>query len=258
MAGGRVPVSFSLRFVIRDGRRVVAMLAFGATAIVGSVMPCATGQTPSPAAAAAQARLKERDARAKALESLLAESPVRTAEALKAASDVLAIERDVLGKSSDDAIETLKRIADLHRRNRNWPAAIEALRDVLALTIGRYSKDHWLAVNARWALARVERLSRLDDSQRARLEKAFEQEETAFEFYKVGKYRAATGPAEEALIVFRDLLGSEHPDTIDGLSLQASLLQVQGDLAGRGRSLNRRSYSRERPRGIGTPTTRLA
>ena len=232
MARGRCPVSFGPRFAIRPRLCLVAMLALAEAVIFGLVATSATGQTRPPATTTAQARLKERDTRARTLESLLAESPVRTAEALNAANEVLAIEREVLGKSSDDAIETLKRIADLHRRNKDWPAAIEALREVLALTIGRYSKDHWLAVNARWALARVEQLSRLNNSQRARLEKAFEQEETAFELYKAGNYRAATKPAEEALIVFRDLLGNEHPDTIDGLSLQASLLQVQGDLAG--------------------------
>ena len=49
---------------------------------------------------------------------------------------MLAIEREVLGNASDDALGSLELIASIQEQRDDWPAAIAARRNVLKLRIG--------------------------------------------------------------------------------------------------------------------------
>jgi hypothetical protein len=90
-------------------------------------VPRAFGQAPaqfkpSPAfTAQQQERLKERNQLA--MQAAQLRSQERLAEAVKATEAVLAIEREMLGETSEDAIGSLDLLAQLHQDREDWAAA---------------------------------------------------------------------------------------------------------------------------------------
>src|SRR6516165_5835050 len=78
----------------------------------------------SPLTAAQRERLKQRDQFGKQAGNLQAEGKLD--EAVKAAEAMLAIEREVLGPGSDDAIGSLELLAGLHLAREDWSAARSA------------------------------------------------------------------------------------------------------------------------------------
>ena len=73
----------------------------------------------------------------------------KTDEAIRAAESVLAIECEILGRTSDDAIRTIKFLAKLHEEREDWPAARRAWTQVLAVWTKKLGKDHPDVIDAR-------------------------------------------------------------------------------------------------------------
>ena len=118
----------------------VMLLAVTATALVIALRTSRADASQVPAATATrQERLKERDKFEKQAKDLHKGS----AEAIQAALAVLAIEREVLGETSDDAISTINWIADLHQEASEWADALKALSEVEAILSRKLGKDHW-------------------------------------------------------------------------------------------------------------------
>ena len=76
----------------------------------------------------------------------------KTAQAIRAAESMLAIEREVLGKTSDDAIRSVKLLAQLHEESEDWAAARQAWTEVLTVWSQKLGKEHPDVIDARWGL----------------------------------------------------------------------------------------------------------
>ena len=96
--------------------------------------------TQSPALTTAQReRLKERDRLGEQAAKLRSEG--KLAEAIAAAEGMLAIEREVLGDASDDAIGSLELIASIQEQRDDWPAAFSLRRNVLNCELRTLGED---------------------------------------------------------------------------------------------------------------------
>jgi Tetratricopeptide repeat len=114
--------------------------------------PRALGQAPAAArpsprlTAEQQERLKERDRLAQEAGRLKTHG--KLLEAVRAAEAMLAIEREVLGETSEDAIGSLEVLARLHRDREDWAAAKKAGSEVLDLREKALGRDHWKVTDA--------------------------------------------------------------------------------------------------------------
>ena len=178
-----------------DGRRTIILACL---ALALPAVPRAFGQAPAaskpspPLTARQQERLKERDQFAMQAEQLRSQG--KLSEAIQAAEAMLAIEREVLGETSEDAIGSLELLARLHQDREDWAAARKARTEVLNLRSTTLPKDHWQVADARWALDNVETLAKLSDRDRRRLREADRLIQQVEELYARGKYSEATGP----------------------------------------------------------------
>ena len=151
---------------------ILACLALALPAV-----PRAFGQAPAaskpslPLTAQQQERLKERDQLAMQAEQLRSQG--KLPEAIKAAEAMLAIEREVLGESSEDAIGSLELLARLHQDREGLGGGKEGPhRRCLNLRSKTLPKDHWQVADARWALDNIDTLAKLSDRDRRRLREA--------------------------------------------------------------------------------------
>ena len=162
-------------------------------------VPWAFGQAPAgtkpspPSTAQQQAQLKERDRLGIQAEQLRSQG--KLPEAIQVAEAMLAIEREVLGETSEDAIGSLEVLAQLHQDREDWAAARKARMEVLKLRSATLPKDHWQVTDARWALDNIETLAKLSDQDRRRLREADRLFQHAGELHAQGKFSEATAPA---------------------------------------------------------------
>jgi hypothetical protein len=108
-------------------RRACRTIILACLTLVLPAVPRAFGQAPAaskpspPLTAQQQERLKERDQHA--LQAAQLRSQGKLPEAIQAAEAMLAIEREVLGEASEDAIGSLELLARLHQDREDWAAA---------------------------------------------------------------------------------------------------------------------------------------
>ena len=239
-------------------RRACRTIILACLTLVLPAVPRAFGQAPAaskpspPLTAQQQERLKERDQLAK--QAVQLRSHGKLPEAIQAAEAMLAIERQVLGQTSEDAIGSLKLLARLHQDREDWAAAREACQEVLNLRNKTLPKDHWQVADARWALDNIETLARLSDRDRRRLREADRLIQQVKELYVRGKYSEAMGPTRQALTIREALLGRRHPDLFESLNALGSLLAWQGNYGeARGTSSGRWRRARRGIPGSGIP-----
>ena len=177
---------------------------------------------------AQKARLVERDRLGEQAQKLQAEG--KLAEAIAAAGAMLAIEREVLGEASEDAIGSLELLAGLHEDRDDWSAATTARARVLALRSGSMGDEHWKTIDARFAMGRAEAVGRLDRDGRLRFAGVKQLSAQFMDLYGKGRFGEAVLPARQALELNREVLGERHPSTINSLGNLAFLLQARGDL----------------------------
>ena len=246
-------------YFFRWARRTIILACLALALAAG---PRASGQAPAaakplpPLPAKQQERLKERDRLALQAEQLSSQG--KLAEAIRAAEAVLAIEREVLGETSEDAIGSLEFLAKLHRDRKDWAEAKKACSEVLELREKALGKDHWKVTDARWALADVESLSKMDASKRRRLAEAEKLNQKVEELFGQGKCNEATVIAREEATIRKQIQGERHPDHAQSLNNLALLLATQGATPQPGPSTSRPWRSRRRRWAIDTPPTRPA
>jgi tetratricopeptide (TPR) repeat protein/CHAT domain-containing protein len=183
---------------------------------------------PSPTLTAEQQKqLKERDQLGRRAVQLRSQG--KLPEAIQAAEAMLAIEREVLGGASEDAIGSLELLARLHQDREDWAAARKAREEVLKLRSTTLPKDDWRVGDARLALDNIETVAKLSDRDRRRLGEADRLVQQVEELHARGKYSEAMRPARQALAIREALLGERHPDLAGGLNNLGVLLQNQGD-----------------------------
>jgi tetratricopeptide (TPR) repeat protein len=179
---------------------VVAAALFGPTLTAWAYPPQA------PVLSDAQKnRLKERD---KLIRQALAfRDRGKTAEAIRGAESVLAIEREVLGESSGAAIGTMRMLAQWNEDREDWTAAAKARSEILAIVTRKFGKDSADATEARWALVQVATLSRSSDHDRRRFKEAMELERQAKELLAQGKVNEAIPLLRKVPPIRKDVLG---------------------------------------------------
>jgi CHAT domain-containing protein/tetratricopeptide (TPR) repeat protein len=178
--------------------------------------------------AAQKERLKQRDDLDKQAKALHEQG--KLAEAIKAAEAMLAIEREVLGETSENAIGSLKLLAQIYLDREDWVAAKRDRTQVLALRTKALGKEHWKVTDARLALEDVETFAKLSPDQRGRLPEAEKANHEMAAMYREGKYRDATRLARRCVDIYRGVLGESHREYATSLSNLAVMLSEQGDL----------------------------
>ena len=189
--------------------------------------PPAAAKPPSTLTAHQQDRLNERDRLGKKVQEL--KSRGNLTEAIVAADAALALKREVLGETSDDAIGSIELIAQMHEELGNWAAAKKARADVLNLRTGTLGNDHWKVTDARWACTRADTLAKLNGAATRRLLKAARLEEQVATLYAQGQYVEAVGPAPGAGYP-SGVVGQRDPEYASSLANLAVLLYEQGEL----------------------------
>jgi CHAT domain-containing protein/tetratricopeptide (TPR) repeat protein len=198
-----------------------------AAALVGSTLTAWAYAPQAPALSDAQKdRLKERDKLNQQARAFRAQG--KTAEAIRAAESMLAIERDVLGKTSDAAVRSMKLLALWNEDREDWTAARKARSDVLAVLTQKLGKDSEDVIEARWALEKVETLSRASDHDRRRLKEAIRVEQQARELLAHGKLNEAMPLLRQVLAIKKDVLGERASGYVVALMNLGLGLQNQG------------------------------
>jgi len=210
-----------------DDRRSGDMSRYLPRGVVGTVVLVLGGLilfAPAPA----QGQAAAEDANAAALKEIkrLAEETQKlraagkTAEAIAAAEAMLAIERKILREDDADLLAvSLSWLGELQVEREDFAAARAARREALDILRKRLGESDWRVVDARWALADVERLAGMDRDQRDRLAEADRLNRTVLDLYGAGKYAEAVPAARQALAIRRAVLGERHPDTATSLCL---------------------------------------
>jgi tetratricopeptide (TPR) repeat protein len=216
----------------RWARRTIVLACL---AIVLTAAPRALGQAPAApkpsrsSTANRQERLNDRDRLAKEVEQLKTHG--KLLDAIKAVEAMRTIEREVLGETSEDAIGSLEILAKLHQDREDWAEAKKAWSEVLELREKTLGKDHWKVTDARWALADVESLSKMDAAKRRRLAEAEKLDQKVEELFGQGKYSEAMKMAREVATIRKEIQGERHPDHAQSLNNLALLLATQGGYA---------------------------
>jgi len=196
----------------------------------------AVAQEPAPDENASQptteqaAKLQERDELAARAQSLQGEG--KLPEAIEVAQQVLAIEREILGKVHAEIAGTYGWIGEMQEAAEDFPAAEKSRQAALDLFTELHGVGHWRVTDARLALEHARLLAGLDNAERKELSRSHALNQRVLELlYSAGKSREALPLAEEALAIRKKVLGEEHPDYAVSLHNLAALYSAMGDYA---------------------------
>jgi CHAT domain-containing protein/Tfp pilus assembly protein PilF len=154
----------------------------------------------------------------------------KTAKAIVVWQKRLALVREIVGTEYNEAVaDSLQVLADLHEENDDWKAAAKSLREVLVIRTKVLGSKHWKTTNARLALARLERLLRMEAGELRQLNQADRLQVQAFRADRKGEYKEASRLEQEALVILKQLFGDEHPEVARSLDHLGLFAQLQGD-----------------------------
>jgi CHAT domain-containing protein/Flp pilus assembly protein TadD len=125
---------------------------------------------------------------------------------------MLAIEREMYGNVHADVAGSLELLAEMQEESKAWDAARQARQKVLHVVAKLFGEGHYRVVDARLALAHVDRLARLTNEQRQQLAEADELEGRVLQLFGQGKHRSAIPLARQVMVTRKQLLGQEHPE----------------------------------------------
>lgn len=155
-----------------------------------------------------QARLKERDRYGDEVRKFQAAG--RLDDAVASAEKMLSIERELLGDDSDDVAGSLYTLASLHEQREDFPAARNALQELLATATDRYGPENWHVADARRALDYLDRLEKLSRDDRRLLARADRLMDRVRQLLQAGKYLDALPQAEESVRLRTQVLEEDH------------------------------------------------
>jgi len=200
------------------------ILLAGLMDTVGTAQP-----PPTPTLTPAQKdRLKERDKLDQQAQELRTKGKLH--EAIKAAEGMLAIERDVLGETSEGAIGSLELLASLQEDCEDFAAGMQARSEVVELRTKALGKDHWKTTEARMTLGVAERVSQLRAEERRRFLEAEKLSRRTVELNRQGRYREAAENERRSVALRKEVLGDRNFDYAVHLWFLANLLYHNGEL----------------------------
>ncbi len=187
------------------------------------------GGTPGPPALSAeqQLRLKERDRLEKEAKKLGSEG--RLESAIRVLEEKVAIERQILGETSDAVAGSLELIESFQEQRNDWNAAIATRREILSLREKKFGSENWRTVDARTELAITEQLAKMGAEDRARIAEAEKLDREGVSLIGSGRLRDSVPTLEKALSIRRALQGDRHAATIATMGNLSIALRLQGE-----------------------------
>jgi hypothetical protein len=143
--------------------RVVTLSATCAALVA---LEAGTSFAAAPDPASKDVRLEKRNALAWEAQRFRASG--KLSDAIAAAEQMLAVEREIYGESHEDLAGALEFAAGVYKSAGSFETAQAKLQQALAMRERTIGKDHWLVSDARYALDRVNRLCELTADQRKR------------------------------------------------------------------------------------------
>jgi CHAT domain-containing protein len=186
----------------------IAWLSLVATTAVAQAPPAFTPEQ--------QAKLEKRN---ELLQEALASAKAGMfKEAVALLEKILVIERDVLGKTHPNVLNTVSWLAQFQERMADYASAGKTWAELAALRAKVLGKDHWQTVDAGTAAKNAERLAALTDKERARLTEAAKLNLELHALYDQGRYSEGLPLAVEVVRIRREVLGEKHPELAAGIS----------------------------------------
>jgi tetratricopeptide (TPR) repeat protein len=135
------------------------------------------------------------------------------------------ISKRLRGPADSATVLYLTNLIDLHQRlarkqeeKEDYPSAAKTWRTLIALKTQYRGAAHWEVTDARLEAARLERLGQLDRDQRGRYAEVKRLHQRMEQLTSRGKYREALVPCQEALPIWKELLGEKDRLYANGLS----------------------------------------
>ncbi len=153
----------------------------------------------------------------------------KEAEAVPLVEKGVRLEAEVFAKQPEQRLRGLRLLAELHETQQNWKRAEEVRQEVLTLQEKRRGRQHWETLDARLQLQDTQHKKKLPAEQRQQWQQADQLIQQGWQRYQRGDHRGALPLAQQALELYRKVLGEDHPDCIQGLNLLAHLSQALGD-----------------------------
>jgi tetratricopeptide (TPR) repeat protein len=169
----------------------------------------------------------------------------KLAEALAAGEKALAIDRRYLGQVHETIAYELSWLALRYERDEQFAAAKERRTEILAQYTEIFGKDHWKAIDARWALRDAERLAGWTAEQRGQMRETETLLGRVVELYGQGKPQEAVPLAEQVLAAREALYGGDHPQVANAAGWLAVLHDALANYA-RAEPLRRRAVEIEK------------
>ena len=178
----------------------------------------------------AKEQREKRDRLKQNLQALHAEG--KLIEAIAAAEDLLQLERQVHGETSEEAVKAMDSLATLHEERGDWTRAVALRERVLASRTRLRGQTHWATVGARWALERAKAVERLGADEQRRFTDSEAMIPRVRKLFGERHYEEAEGLIRRIMAERRAVLGENHPDLAADLGALAGVRWNQGDRAG--------------------------
>jgi tetratricopeptide (TPR) repeat protein len=144
--------------------------------------------------------------------------------------EVAPYRRVLAGEEARRVAQREKRLAALFQAGK-FAEALGPAREVLALRERAQGPRHWETRTVRRRVTSLQRLARLSARARERFGAARRSQAEAAELLRKGQAARAESALRRALVVYREALGEENPDTGGQYNALAYCLNAQGDSA---------------------------
>jgi CHAT domain-containing protein/tetratricopeptide (TPR) repeat protein len=208
---------------------------------------------PMPKALTAEQRGRLKECDRYAARAMELDRAGKLAEMVAAWEKKLAIEREVLGRHHEVVIRSLQELGRMHTFREDFGSARKVQEEVLAIQKELHGELDWRVTDARWALADIERLAKLEPGQRQRLRRATALAAQVTRLRQQGKAPEALPLARQVRAIRQELLGERHPSYAASLNNLAGLYQDMGDhraalpLYQRARDLRKQALGEKHP-----------
>jgi CHAT domain-containing protein len=169
-------------------------------------------------------------------------------------SQITALRKAPDGRESDLVVYALEHLANTHVARGDYIGARKAAEQRFQIVKGITAHDgHWQVIDARLAVAQIERLERLSPDRRRRIEEVRWLADSALALAVAGLFDAASDDFRQAHSLQVELMGDEDPDALDLLGDLGTSLSLEGRdteaeaVAARALALNRRARGPRHP-----------
>jgi CHAT domain-containing protein/tetratricopeptide (TPR) repeat protein len=154
----------------------------------------------------------------------------KTADAIVAANQALAIVRRLSGNNGPDLVHLMRWIGQRYELTQDFDAALKVRVEAAQLLHDLAGPDHWETIDARTLAAFDAFLAKLPAAQRAQVLETFDQDSQAQALKGQGKYREAAAAGARAVQMAGERIGADHPITAVRITNLAAIYQAMGDL----------------------------